>query len=117
MFWAILGGMEDAAGVRERFSLLTPVLDEKSRRLVVAAECEAWGRGGISAVSKATGVSQQAIRQGLRELAEPATQPVGRIRRPGGGRKKVSQKDPTLLADLEKLVDPTTRGDPETCLR
>jgi transposase len=109
--------MEDAAGVRERFSLLTPVLDEKSRRLVVAAECKAWGRGGISAVSKATGVSRQVIRQGLRELAEPATQPVGRIRRPGGGRKKVSQKDPTLLADLEKLVDPTTRGDPETCLR
>jgi transposase len=109
--------MEDAAGVRRRFSLLTPILDEKARRLVAAAECKTWGRGGVSAVSKATGVSRQVIRQGLRELEEPATRPAGRIRRPGGGRKKASQKDPALVAALEKLVDPTTRGDPETCLR
>jgi len=109
--------MEDATGVRQRFRLLTTTLDEKSRRLVVAAECKAWGRGGVSAVSKATGVSRQVIRQGMRELGEPAREPAGRIRRPGGGRKKASQKDPTLVADLEKLVDPTTRGDPESCLR
>ena len=109
--------MKDTAGVRQRFKALASLLDEKSRRLLAAAESKAWGTGGISAVSKATGVSRQVIRQGLRELTEQATPPGGRIRRPGGGRKKVSQKDPTLVADLEKLVEPTTRGDPESCLR
>src|SRR5271167_3755681 len=109
--------MDDSAKVRDRFRFLQAVLDERSRRLLAAVESKAWGRGGISAVSKATGVSRQVIRQGLRELQEPAAQPLGRIRRPGGGRKKASRKDPTLVADLEKLVDPATRGDPETCLR
>jgi transposase len=109
--------MDRLAGVRQRFSVLEPVLDEKARRLLVAAESKAWGVGGISAVSKTTGVSRQVIRQGLRELEQSPTHPAGRIRRPGGGRKKIKQKDPTLVADLEKLVDPTTRGDPESCLR
>ena len=109
--------MDSLAGVRQRFAVLEPVLDEKSRRLLVAAESKAWGPGGISAVAKTTGVSRQVIRQGLRELEQPPTHPAGRIRRPGGGRKKARQKDPTLVADLEKLVDPTTRGDPESCLR
>ena len=62
-------------------------------------------------------MSRPVIRQGLRELLAPAVHPVGRIRRPGGGRKKARQKDPTLVADLEQLVEPTTRGHPETCLR
>jgi transposase len=109
--------MDRLAGVRQRFTVLEPVLDEKARRLLVAAESKAWGVGGISAVSKTTGVSRQVIRQGLRELEQSPTHPAGRIRRPGGGRKKIKQKDPTLVADLEKLVDPTTRGDPEPCLR
>jgi predicted transcriptional regulator len=117
MFWAILKRMDSLAGVRQRFIVLEPVLDEKSRRLLVAAESKAWGPGGISAVSKTTGVSRQVIRQGLRELEQLPTPPVGRVRRPGGGRKRAKQKDPTLLGDLEKLVDPTTRGDPESCLR
>ena len=117
MFWAILKDMDSSAGVRERFAALEAVLDEKSRRLLAAAESKAWGPGGISAVSKATGVSRQVIRQGLRELEEPGTRPEGRIRRPGGGRRKVEQKDPTLVKDLEKLVEPTTRGDPESTLR
>ena len=109
--------MDALAGVRRRFTVLEQVLDEKSRRLLVAAESKALGRGGISAVSRATGVSRQVIRQGLRELEQSPTPPAGRIRRPGGGRKKAKQKDPTLVADLEKLVEPTTRGDPESCLR
>jgi transposase len=117
MFLAILDGMDSLAGVRQRFAALEPVLDEKSRRLLAAAESKAWGRGGISAVSNSTGVSRQVIRQGLRELEQSPTHPVGRIRRPGGGRKSAEQKDPTLVADLEKLVEPTTRGDPECCLR
>jgi transposase len=109
--------MDGVAGVRQRFTVLDRVLDEKSRRLLVAAESKAWGRGGISAVSQTTGVSRQVIRQGLRELEQSPTHPAGRIRRPGGGRKRVRQKDPSLVADLEKLVEPTTRGDPESCLR
>jgi transposase len=117
MFQAILNDMDSAAGVRERFTCLEPVLDEKSRRLLVAAESKAWGSGGISAVSKTTGVSRQVIRQGLRELEQSATHPAGRIRRPGGGRKSAKQKDPTLVTDLEKLVEPATRGDPESSWR
>ena len=109
--------MDNLAGVRQRFTALEAVLDEKSRRLVAAAESKALGRGGISAVCKTIGVSRQVIRQGLRELAQAPTHPSGRIRRPGGGRKSAKQKDPALMADLEKLVEPTTRGDPESCLR
>jgi DNA-binding phage protein len=113
----MLEGMDDSTGVRDRFRFLAAVLDERSRRLLAAAESKAWGPGGISAVSRATGVSRQIIRQGLKELSQPATHPVGRVRRPGGGRKKARHKDPTLVSDLEKLVEPTTRGHPETCLR
>ena len=109
--------MDGLTGVRQRFAALEPVLDEKSRRLLAAAESKAWGRGGISAVSKTTGASRQAIRQGLRELEQAPTHPAGRIRRPGGGRKSAREKDPTLVADLERLVEPATRGDPESCLR
>ncbi len=109
--------MDSLDAVRQRFATLEKVLDEKSRRLLVAAECKTWGPGGISLVSQATGVSRQVIRQGLKELDQPPTHPAGRIRRPGGGRKSVKEKDHTLVADLEKLVESTTRGDPESCLR
>jgi len=109
--------MDSLAGVRLRFTALQAVLDEKSRRLLAAAESKALGRGGISAVSRTTGVSRQVIRQGVRELDQAPTHPAGRIRRPGGGRKSVQEKDPALVADLEKLVEPTTRGDPESWLR
>ncbi len=109
--------MDAGAAVRTRFALLNKVLDERSRRLLVAAESKAWGRGGVSAVSRATGVSRQVIRRGLAELQQPVAPPAGRIRRPGGGRKKAVEKDPALPAELEKLVEPTTRGDPESPLR
>ena len=109
--------MDELASVGRRYAALDGVLDERSRRLVAAAECKAWGTGGISAISQATGVSRQVIRQGLRELDQPPTRPEGRIRRPGGGRKKARQKDPTLVADLQQLLESTTRGHPETCLR
>lgn len=68
-------------------------------------------------VSRATGVSRQVIRRGLKELELLPAELTGRIRRPGGGRKTLKQKDPTLVADLEKLLEATTRGDPERCLR
>ena len=109
--------MDALAGVRRRYAALDGVLDERSRRLMAAAESKAWGPGGISAVSRATGVSRQVIRQGLLELDQPPTRTAGRIRRPGGGRKKARQKDPTLVADLQQLLESTTRGHPETCLR
>ena len=109
--------MDATAGVRQRFTALECVIDERTRRLLVAAESKAWGPGGISVVSQATGVSRQVIRQGLRELKEAPVAPVGRIRRVGGGRKKSKEKDPSLVSDLERLVEPVTRGDPQSSLR
>ena len=105
------------AGIKERYSALRQVLDERSRRLVVAAESLAWGRGGLSVVSRATGVSRRVIRQGRAELKQPVVRPAGRIRRPGGGRKRLAEKEPLLAEDLERLVEPVTRGDPESPLR
>ena len=92
-------------------------LDERRRRLWAAAEAQAAGRGGVAAVARATGISQETIRRGLRELASGETLPPGRVRRPGGGRKRLADKDATLLADLERLLDAHSRGDPELPLR
>ena len=75
------------------------------------------GFGGTSEVSRQTGISRRAIIQGIKELAEAPSAPVGRVRRPGGGRKKTVDKDASLKTDLERLVDPVTRGDPESPLR
>jgi hypothetical protein len=117
MFWHILEGMRDLTGITQRFAAVRGVLDERSRRLVAAAESAAIGRGGVSAVARATGLSRQVIRQGMAELSQAGAGPPGRIRRPGGGRKKAVAKDPSLLRDLERLVEPVTRGDPESPLR
>lgn len=102
--------MDAVAAVRQRFAALDPVIDERTRRLLVAAESSALGPGGISIVSQATGVSRQVIRQGLRELKEAPVAPAGRIRRVGGGRKRSKEKDPSLVADLERLVEPLDPG-------
>ena len=109
----------DETGIRHRFGVLEKHLDERMRRLVAAAEAEALGVRGISLVSRSTGVSRQAIRRGMQELGEAAVEERGshRIRKPGGGRKRTTEKDRSLLADLERLVEPTTRGDPESPLR
>ena len=105
----------DIEPIRERFSAVAPFLDERGRRLVAAAEAFAAGYGGIAAVAMATGVAPSTIGRGLKELAQD--EPSERIRRPGAGRKRTISKDPTLLPDLEALVEPTTRGDPESPLR
>jgi len=107
------------AGIQRRFEVLERHLDERLRRLVAAAEVEALGPRGISLVSRSTGVSRQAIRRGMQELREAAKSGSSgqRIRKPGGGRKKATEKDRSLIADLERLVEPTTRGDPESPLR
>jgi hypothetical protein len=108
-------GVIDIEPIRERFSAVAPFLDERGRRLVAAAEAFAAGYGGIAAVAMATGVAPSTIGRGLKELAQD--EPSERIRRPGAGRKRTISKDPTLLADLEALVEPTTRGDPGSPLR
>src|SRR5687768_10322449 len=106
--------MDGEDAVAARYARVAGVLDERSRRAVAASEALSLGWGGISAVSRATGLSRQTIRVGIAELTGtvPGAAP-GRIRRPGGGRSKVVDRDPTVRDDLERLVDPVTRGDPE----
>jgi hypothetical protein len=108
--------------IQRRFRSLSPFLDERMRRLVAAAESEALGYGGVSAVARATGVSRRAITDGIKELGRAKkTRRVSatdsRIRRKGAGRKRTAEKDPSLREDLDRLVDPVTRGDPESPLR
>jgi len=105
-----------------RFRSLSAFLDERMRRLVAAAESTAIGYGGVSVVARATGVSRRAITEGMKELSQPkvSQQPPAaqfRIRRKGAGRKRAVDKDPGLREDLDRLVDPVTRGDPESPLR
>jgi hypothetical protein len=108
----------DEGAIRTRYGALSPALDERARRLLVGAEALAAGRGGQAAVTRATGASPATIRRGMGELsAPPAELTRGRIRRPGGGRKRTVERDPSLRRDLEALIEPTSRGDPESPLR
>jgi transposase len=105
--------------VREKFAALAPVLNERSRRLWAATEAKAVGYGGQTLVAKATGMSRNTMYIGMRELEHASRAPAEatqRVRRPGGGRKRLTEHDPTLLADLEALVEPTSRGDPQSPL-
>ena len=102
---------------RAKYRALAPALTERSRRVWAAAEARAAGRGGITVVARATGIAYSTIRRGLRELVAPPRVAPPRIRRPGGGRKKMLAKDPTLLTDLEGLVEPTASGHPQSPLR
>ena len=107
--------------VQEKYDRLSSVMNEKLRRRWAACEAIAMGRGGIPAVSQATGVSQTTIRRGIREINEEmprlAEEIAGqRIRRPGGGRRRSTEIDKTLQSDLERLVESTTRGDPTSPL-
>jgi transposase len=111
--------MSDAAAIERRFGLISGMLDERLRRCVAGAEALAIGRGGVSIVSRATGMSRGAVQAGVAELKQPKRKRLaaGRIRKPGGGRKRTVDVDPTLRSDLEELLEPATRGDPETPLR
>ena len=113
----MLGLVAETDEIKTRFEKLAPFLDERMRRLVAATESLAVGFGGTSAVSRQTGVSRRAIIQGIKELEEAPSARAGRVRRAGGGRKKTVDTDGTLKADLEGLVEPVTRGDPESALR
>ena len=106
---------EDAIG--ERFRALAGELNERQRRLWAAAEARSHGRGGIAATARATGMHMETIRLGMRELDVGETLAPGRVRRVGGGRKSLIETDPTLLGDLQRLVDEEARGDPERPLR
>ena len=104
--------------IRAKFEALAPDLNERNLRKWAAVEATFLGRGGATAVAKATGMSRNTIRAGVRDLQEASKPlPEGRIRRPGGGRKPCTQEDPTLLQALESLVEPTARGDPQSPLR
>ncbi len=112
--------------LRTKFEALMPYMDEKLRRLWAASEAGTLGKGGVRTVSFATGLSPKTIRNGIKELQTPLpnltqipqnSDSPTRIRKTGGGRKKLCQTDSTLIRDLEKLIDPATRGDPQSPLR
>src|SRR5580693_9392981 len=107
------------AAIGQRFEGLASTLDERQRRLWAAIEAKAWGYGGVSLVSRSTGISRRAIHVGLRELqTDPtATLEAGRVRRLGAGRRTLAETQPGLLDALDALVEPTSRGDPESPLR
>lgn len=109
--------MKEEEAIKRKFELLAGDLNERTRRLTAAAEAMALGWGGISAVARATGVSQRAIRQGIKELKAEEVLELGRIRRPGGGRKKTVSKDKSLCKDLEWLAEPVTCGELTSPLR
>ena len=109
----------DVDTLAAKFTRIRPHLNEASVRLWAANEAIPLGHGGITMVAKATGLSRTTIYAGIRELNDTETAPLaaGRIRREGGGRKKATEKDPGLREALNQLVDPVTRGDPESNLR
>jgi hypothetical protein len=98
------------------FEQLSPHLDERQRRLWAGAQARAWGRGGIRAVAAAIGMRERTVARGARELAE-GVEPLGRVRAPGAGRKRLREQDPGLLAALLSLIEPEERGDPMSPLR
>ena len=109
--------MIDISAIRERFMACETHLDERGRRSFAAAEARSAGYGGIAAVSRATGLAASTIGRGLEELGGPVALPADRVRRPGGGRKKLVVTNATLLDDLLGLVGPSERGDPMSPLR
>jgi hypothetical protein len=116
--------MRDEAAIHRievKFHALSPLLDERARRQWAAAEALAYGWGGLAAVQSATGLSGNTIRKGMAELSARAADPQHRVdtrlRRRGGGRKRVTDVSPTLRAALDRLVEPATRGDPQSPLR
>jgi hypothetical protein len=107
----------DEAAISARYLTLAPLLDERARRLVAGAEAIAIGRGGVAAVARATGLARTTVQRGVDDVRAGDTLGRGRVRRPGAGRPPIEARDPTLRADLEALIEPTSRGDPESPLR
>lgn len=108
--------METNQKIAEKLAIVLPHLNEKQRRLLMAAEARTLGWGGISKVAQATGVSRVTIHKALAEI-ESKKIIAERVRKPGGGRKDITEQHPNILEKLEALVDPVTRGDPRSPLR
>jgi transposase len=109
--------MTQEESIQQRYEMLSPSLNERTRRLWAASEARVIGRGGVAAVVRATGLSRSTVRRGLKEYRSGISLPEGRIRRAGGGRKRATVIDPELKSALERLVEPVSRGDPESPLR
>ena len=109
--------MGGVTAMGEKFATVWPMLDERTRRIIAASEAIAFGYGGVSAVRRACGLSRKAIAKGIQEIKSGSVPAGGRIRSEGAGRKKITTRDPKLLSALDRLVDPETRGDPESPLR
>jgi hypothetical protein len=107
----------DEAAIGERYRALAGEFDDRRRRLWAAAETRSVGGGGVAAVARATGIAENTIRRGLRDLGSGERLGLERVRRPGAGRKRLVEVDPSLLVDLALLVDEECRGDPESPLR
>lgn len=109
---------EREVAVRGRYERIAPTLDERSRRLFAANETLQFGHGGLAAVARATGLARSTIRRGMKELGTAGTggPPAGKLRKAGAGRKKHELMDPGLVPALRALVEPATRGDPESPL-
>ncbi len=108
--------METDAVLVHKFQSVWPLLDERSRRIMAASEALSLGHGGISMVSRACGLSRKAISKGVAEIQEGSAPAPGRVRRPGGGRKSITENDPDIAGVLEELMDGTTRGHPQSPL-
>src|SRR5512140_1428321 len=112
-----MGGKEGAGQVlAAKFQAIFPHLDERQRRLLMGAEAGVLGHGGIRLVARAAGGREATVAQGVTEL-DSGAEPLGRARRPGGGRKRVADLDPGLRPALLALVEPGSRGDPMSPLR
>jgi hypothetical protein len=103
--------MIDLGAIRSRWRAVAGHLDERGRRLYAAAEVRAAGHGGLTAVSRITGLARSTLERGLKDLDAPAL-PPGKLRRPGNGRRALTTTDATLLEDLRRLVEPAMMGDP-----
>ncbi|KKB96631.1 Rhodopirellula transposase, partial [Candidatus Arcanobacter lacustris] len=112
--------LKDIVFAKQRFEMISWALDERLKRLFAASEAKVLGRGGVTKIAQATGLARITIHAGIKELENRSEEivdvPIGKTRKSGGGRKNILQTSPEILDDLRKLVEPTTRGDPESPL-
>jgi len=103
--------------IKKRYDMMAPFLDEKQRRLLAGTEAVVYGTGGLKSISALLGMSTATVSRGMKEARNPETIEQDRIRQLGGGRKPATEIDPELTKDLEQLISPGTRGDPQSPLR
>jgi transposase len=108
--------MTEDERLQQKYARVLPHLNERQRRLVGAADAQMLGYGGIAQVARASGLDRTTVHRGVRDLAG-AVLPAERVRQEGGGRKRIRAQRPEILRELEHLVDPVTRGDPQSPLR